>query len=456
MHGLQQLALLTLFSVGAPAAQEVRSDRPPNIILMMADDLGASDLGCYGNEFHRTPHLDRLATGGLRFRTCYATPICSSSRVLIMTGRYAQRTRWYNFTGRPGSPTHDDKNYDLGDAEVTFADVLRTKGYATALAGKWQLTGKLPTLVKDCGFDEYSIWAYKHNLPAGVEHTGAWQGKKKGGTTSRFWHPSILRNGKYMPTQPYDYGPDLFADFVIDFVSRHRDQPFLVYFPMVLTHKPWTPTPHLTREDERTKGGLRHNVESMDRIVGRIVGALDDLKIRQETIVIFTGDNGTQGKGKARATEAGARVPLIVNGPRVKPGVVSDALTDLSDILPTLADLAGARLPADRVIDGVSFLPVLTGESQAHRNWAFSYLHDRQIFRTERFLLEGDGKLYDCGDRRDGQNYLDVTASQDPAVKAARSRFDELRRHFPAPELDPCPYLERQRQAKKKEATVIR
>jgi len=126
-----------------------------NFVLIMADDLGAGELGCYGNRKHKTPHLDALARSGTLFRTCWATPLCSPSRVEIMTGRYATRTGWWNFIGRAGSPRKDSPQYDIGTSQVTFADVLKARGYATALAGMWQLPRQLPSLVRDCGFDEY-------------------------------------------------------------------------------------------------------------------------------------------------------------------------------------------------------------------------------------------------------------------------------------------------------------
>src|SRR5688500_76681 len=187
MRILISVLLLTfLFAATAQAAE-----RPPNFLVILADDLGAKELACYGNKNHKTPHLDALAAGGVRFKTCYATPICSPSRVEIMTGRYGWRTGWNNLIDRPYAPPEGSPQYDIGSAQFTFADLLKSKGYATALAGKWQLSGALPTLVTDCGFDEYRIWAYTHNLPDGVTHTGAYQ--KGGKTTSRYWHPSIDR-----------------------------------------------------------------------------------------------------------------------------------------------------------------------------------------------------------------------------------------------------------------------
>jgi arylsulfatase A-like enzyme len=173
--------------------------------------------------------------------------------------------------------------------------------------------------------------------------------------------------------------------------------------------------------------------------VGRIVDALEEMGLRENTILFFTGDNGTGGQGKAQPTELGARVPLIVNCPgRVKPLRLSNELVDLSDIMPTLADLAGAELPKDRPIDGRSFAFLLRGEPGEVRDWIFAYLGDRRILRTKRWLLEDnsphhDGRLYDCGASRDGSGYQEVTDSTDPDVLAIKKEFEAILATKPAP-----------------------
>ena len=418
--------------------------KPPNLIVIMADDLGAKELGCYGNKAHRTPHLDRLATTGVRFRTCYSAAICHPTRFMIMAGQYGSRNGIYHFAGRRGGPKRTDPAENIAN-HVTFAQVLKKRGYATAHSGKWQLTGKIPTLVYETGFDEYCMWAYKHNLPEGVEHAGGWEGKGK--KTSRYWHPSIVKNTKYVPTKPDDYGPDIFTDFVIDFARRHKDGPFFIYYPMALTHGPFYSTPDTTSSHadrfRNLKSNFKANVEYMDKLVGRIVRALDDLGIRDNTILVFTGDNGTGGDGKGRPTELGARVPMIVNCPgTVKALEASDELVDLSDILPTLVDFAGAELPQDRPIDGRSFAPILRGEKGSRREWIFSYLGDKRVLRTKRWLLEENsphqfGRLYDCGDCRDGSAYREVTESTAPEVLAVKKRFAAILEGLPAPILPP-------------------
>lgn len=413
-----------------------------NFIVIMADDLGAKELGCYGNTEHHTPNLDRLARTGVQFKTCYATPICHPTRFEIMTGQYGHHNGIYQFPGRRGGPVAGSPEDDIA-RHLTFAQVLKQRGYATAHSGKWQLTGKVPTLVNECGFDEYCMWAYKHNLPDVIEHTGGWEGKK-GSKTSRYWHPSIVKNKKYLPTGPDNYGPDIFTDFVIDFIKRHMDKPFFVYYPMCLTHGPFYVTPDTVKSEDEKFENLRQknfksNVEYVDKLIGRIINALETTGLRENTIVFFTGDNGTGGQGKGQPTELGARVPMIVNCPGiVKRLGLSDELVDLSDILPTLADFANAKLPKGHVIDGQSFAPFLRGRKSSTREWIYSYLGDRQILRTKRWLLEDNGpghpgRFFDCGDNRNGKDYKDVTGSTAPEVLIARKHFEEILADKPLP-----------------------
>jgi arylsulfatase A len=185
------------------------------------------------------------------------------------------------------------------------------------------------------------------------------------------------------------------------------------------------------------------NVEYADKIIGRLLRALEETGQRDNTIIFFTGDNGTAGgEGKSTATEKGARVPLIVNGPGlVKARGGTLALADTSDVFPTLIELAGASVPAKHIVDGRSLAPFLRGERETTREWIFAYQADRRILRTERWLLEDNsprhwGRLFDCGTSRDGTGYREVTNSRDPEVLAARAYFDRLLVDLPAPLLD--------------------
>jgi arylsulfatase A len=430
---LRPVALLLLLAPTlAPAAP---SSRPPNIVLVLADDLGAAELGCYGNATRRTPNLDRLAGEGMRFETCYATPLCTPTRVALMTGRFGFRTGYFQMLGSPLTPSADSPAREVG-ANLTFADVLKAAGYATAMAGKWQLTGSGAGLVRDCGFDSYRMWAYEHNLPPGVMHTGAYEG---GGRTARYWNPAIVEDGKYLPTKPDDYGPDLFADFLLDFAKARRDGPFLLYFTMPLTHGPHLETPDPARPGARLPGGFPSNLEYLDHLMGRFVRALDAVSPPEDTVLIFVGDNGTAGRGKGEVTERGVRVPLFVRAPgRVPAGTVSRALVSVTDLFPTMAELAGATVPAGHTLDGRSLVPVLSDPAAAHRPWTFSYLGRGKVLRDGRWLLEraGDGseRLFDCGEARDGAGYREVTDSDAPEVEAARARFATILEDLPGPE----------------------
>lgn len=406
--------------------------RQPNVLLLFADDLGAGELGCYGNPAHATPVLDQMARAGARFETCWSCPLCTPSRVMLMTGRYASGTGWYAMFERPFSPRRGEPAYDLGQAEVTFADLAKEVGYVTAMAGKWQLPGAGESLVRDCGFDQYLIWAYKSNLPPGVVHAGEWENEKKG-KTSRYWHPSLLRNGEYLPTQPTDYGPDLMTDFLIDFIKRNRDRPWLVYYPMCNVHPPLEPTPDPKHPDKRLPGGLKTNVEYMDHLVGRLLATVDELGLGDETYVIFVGDNGTAKHGKGSMTELGVRVPLLVRGPGVKSGLVCMELASLADLYSTIAEVIGAPVPSDRTIDGQSLLPALHGEAGKHRPWVLSYLNLQQMIRDDRWLLEGSGKLFDTKGERTPGAYVDVTDSKDPEIVAARNRLRGILAEYPGP-----------------------
>jgi arylsulfatase A len=385
-----------------------------------------------------------MAETGVKFETAYTAPVCHPTRFTVMTGQYGCRTGVLNFSGKRAGPPVKHEGADNIASHLTFAQLLQPAGYATALAGKWQLSGSHPTLIRETGFDEFCVWGYREYysaedralaLAAGIDFR------------SRYWHPSVCRNGRWVPTTPDDYGPDLFAGFLVDFIQRHRDRPFFLYYPMVLTHGPWAPTPDSLRpgqpKDRNSKEHFAANVEYMDKLVGRLMSALDDAGVRNRTVVFFTGDNGTGGgEGKSTATEKGARVPLIVNGPTiVKQRGSTLRLADTSDIFPTLMDFAHVAIPESHVVDGRSLGPFLRGERDTTRDWIFSYQADFRILRTERWLLEENsprqfGRMYDCGNSRNGAGYRKVTPSQDADVQAARAEFERLLTNLPAPLLD--------------------
>lgn len=324
--------LAPLSAQPAPTAESAPAPRAagrPNIILILADDLGVEGLNSYGGEYH-TPNLDRLASEGVRFENAHATPLCTTSRTRIMTGQ------------------ENHRNYEafayLAPNQVTFAHVLKQAGYATGIVGKWQLSGngfdgRTGATPEQAGFDESQLWQ-RYPLDA---------------RGSRYWGPTRVINGRTVIREE-GFGPDNDLDFAFDFIERHKERPFFLYFPMTLVHDPFVPTP-ATLDAAGDKDRWSGMISYMDRQVGQLLDRLKALGIDENTVVIFTGDNGTNRRitsvrqgfpiagGKGLPTVNGTHVPLIVRAPHSVPaGKVTEALFDLTDVLPTLADLAGAKL----------------------------------------------------------------------------------------------------------------
>jgi arylsulfatase A-like enzyme len=376
-------------------SQKSNAASPPNVILIMADDLGYECLGCNGSTVYKTPRLDQLAETGVRFTHAHSQPLCTPSRVQIMTGKYNFRNYTEFGALKPG--------------EYTFGHLLQDAGYKTCVIGKWQLAARVKnanyrgegTLPKDAGFDEFCLW----------------QINVKG---SRYWEPTININGELREKMAGRYGPDVFCDYGLDFIERHKDQPFFVYFPMAITHDPFVPTPDsdLTEKDRKNVAKIKSDVKYfadmvayMDKMVGRIVDKLEELGLRENTLLMFTGDNGThrsvtsptkdgdvQGaKGKTVIT--GTHVPLVANQPgTVEAGVVCENLIDFTDSFPTLADATGAQIPHDFPRDGRSFLPQLKGETGEPRDWIFCHYDPRWgNWQPARFVMDKKWKLYEDG-----------------------------------------------------------
>lgn len=418
------------------------AEQRPNVLVILCDDIGAHELALYGHPKHQTPVLDELGRTGIWFTTGYSTPICHPTRFCIMTGQYGHHNGVYHFPGRPGGPPSNTGPDDIA-SHLSFGKLFQAAGYATAHAGKWQLSGEHPTLIRETGFDEYCMWAYKHNLPPGAEHDGAWEGKP-GSKTCRYWHPSVVQNGRYLDTDDNSYGPDIYSDFILDFVERADDKPFFVYYPMALTHGQFFSTPDSTQTlEDRFKHNREENwqanVEYTDKIIGKLVDGLERLGKRDNTLLIFVGDNGTGGHGKGQTTEMGCRVPFIVSGPAlVEPIGQSSELVDISDVVPTICEVAGIEFPEDHIIDGVSFASYLRGETKPQRDWIYAYLGPKRVVRTKRWLLENNsmtefGQLYDCGESRDGSGYRDVTDSDEQEVQSAKAMMLEILADKPVP-----------------------
>ena len=390
-----------------------------NVILIMADDSAVDNYGCYGSKFFSTPRLDSLARTGAKFNHCSSEPVCTSSRVKIMTGRDGIRN--YVQFGT------------LDKDEVTFGNMLKGANYETVIAGKWQLHGgSRGTLAPACGFDNYCLWNYP------------------GTSRSRFWNPSLMCDGKLMETTEKDYGPDILTDYLIEFIGKNRSKPFFAYYPMLLVHSPFLRTPDSKLNANRLIPNSLTNFRDMtayaDKCVGRIVDALEKYGLRDKTVIIYTTDNGTgrsltypYGKEKrtgekAYATDGGTHAPLIVNCPGTVPaGTVSDDLVDFSDVLPTIADITGAKLPEVK-LDGRSFWPQCLGRKGNPRDFIFQYyypkykpaaakhgqgVNDQEIIwaQNQRHKLYRDGTLYAVIDR-----YEKAPLSPGVSVQADKDR----------------------------------
>ena len=404
------------------------SKAPRNVLMIMADDMGAMELGCYGGKINLTPNFDALAGSGVLFSTFFATPVSTPSRVALMTGKYGINTGHLNMSNMPGGKGQ----FDLATEEYTFGQMFRDAGYATAMAGKWQLSGRGETLIHECGFDEYMSWAYLGNLPKGETYKGGYYPPNTKQQTSRYWHPGIMVNGKHIETKPTDYGPDMFSGFLIDFMTRKaaEGKPFFAYYPMTLPHAPWVSTPDHPNVKDGSPEAFRANVEYADKIIGRLIAALEKAGVRENTLVIFTSDNGTQNWGKVTITEWGPRTPCIISCPgTVQTGKVSGAMVDIPDMLVTILDYAKVNVRNQADLDGRSLMPLLTGKTGKHKEFAVSYYGNYRVIRDEQWLLEGNndesfGDFYYCGDLRSGISYRRITDFTDPAAKAARARFE--------------------------------
>lgn len=327
-YTLTLLATLLLAPLAALNAADAPRPTKPNIIFILADDLGLDGVSCYGADKRKTPHIDKLAASGTRFETCYAAPLCGPSRCALMTGRYAFRTGGIsNNSWRAGGPGAKSKD------EHPVAKLLKQAGYATGEAGKWRQVGETP---KDWGFDEYIT----------DPTAGGW-----------YWKTGYEKNGQQVNTPQQQYNPDIIQQFSLDFIRRHKEQPFFLYYSMHLVHGPILRTPD---SKPGTKDFYDDNIAYMDKQVAEIVAEVEKLGLREKTLILFSGDNGTaltypapiggrmiNGK-KASMLEGGSRVPLIASWPGTTPaGKVSKDIVNFTDMLATFAELGGAKLPED-------------------------------------------------------------------------------------------------------------
>jgi arylsulfatase A len=365
-----------------------QNDRP-NIILILVDDADYKTLSCNGGKSYQTPNIDLMAQQGMNFTQCHASPVCSPSRTMLMTGKYNFR----NYT----------KWGVLDTSQRTIANLLRDAGYSTACFGKWQFDGG-DLSIRQFGFDSYCVFnAFNEDE----------------NTDYRYKSPTIYTNGAFVDKSKTlnKYGEDIFADSVIRFMKNHESNPFFIYYPMVLVHEPFQPTP-----DDADYGAWNKPSKSdttyyssmvtyMDKKVGEVLKAVKTLGIQNNTVVMFTCDNGTSSfiyeyedgsimkGGKGKTTEYGTHVPLIAYGPQyINPGTVNNDLIDFTDFFPTIASLAKINIsPSYKPIDGVDFSPVFKSVNVNARTFIFNHYDEKPNITTipKRWAQTATYKLYD-------------------------------------------------------------
>jgi arylsulfatase A-like enzyme len=402
------------------------SEEKPNIIVILADDVGYEALGCYGGESYPTVHLDALAKSGMQAMHCYSMPVCHPSRVALLSGKYPTnvgRPKWGSF------PAKLEKQ--------TLAHAMKAAGYMTVVTGKWQLA-----LLKDdpqqphrMGFDEYCVFGW---------HEGP-----------RYHAPMIYENGAVNFEAEKEFGPDVYREYLESFISKSVkvEKPFFAFYSMALCHDV---TDDLKQAVPVSSSGkyltYAEMVAEMDRQVGLLVQFLEKNGLRDNTMLVFTTDNGTPvrvishpedgrlvrlpvvsrlyGKniqgGKGRLDDAGTRVPLIVSWPSViKPGSQTDALVDMTDFFATSVQLAEVK--SSYSIDGISFLPVLQGK-EPRRTWAYSEHKGKWWVRDQHFKLYDDGKFVEVSDS-EASKEIEIKGNWTPDKRLALENLKKARPH---------------------------
>ena len=392
------LSFILLVFINCNSKDELK--QKPNVILIMADDIGFECLSINGSTSYKTPVLDSLALNGVNFTKAISQPLCTPSRVKIMTGKY-------NF-----------RNYEhftyLNSNQKTFGNLFKENGYKTAIVGKWQLNGiKIKAVDKNIsqdnkrpyefGFDEYSLWQLTKTKDLG----------------ERFANPLIEQNGKFLPRNENAYGPDIVSDYAIDFIKRNKDNPFFIYYPMLLVHDPFVPTPDspewqsLETRSEKNNKYFVDMVAYMDKIIGKIVDELKAQGVAENTLLLFVGDNGTNPRiisltengsikgGKGNTISHGVNVPMVASWPSIIEKSKSySGLVNFNDFYATFLDI----LNLENTSDGESLLKILKNKEALKRETVSIYYDPmwgnisryRNVFsQTKRYKLYQNGKFFD-------------------------------------------------------------
>jgi arylsulfatase A len=387
----------------------------PNILLIVADDLGYEKLGCYGNVDDITPNLDEMAMKGTLFTRAYTSPVCTPSRMSIYTGTYAPRHKYNTVL-----PVHlGSKEFVDFKKRITYAQLLKNEGYLTAVTGKWQLAALefYPQHCQDAGFDSWFVWQIWHNNEK----------------TTRHWNSTYNHDGQIRKDIDSRFGPDVMTEYVINHMKQAKksNKPFCIQHNMVLPHIPIIQTPE--DKDLNRDGSLDNMISYMDTQIGILLDSLHAMKLAGNTLVIFAGDNGTDTEeprhtrsgivtgGKGLLNDGGTHVPLIAYWPgKVEPNKEANDLIDFADIFPTLCDLAGVTIPEDLSLDGISFTDPLLGRGAGQRKWiTAAYLDDFIVYNGKWRLYHKDNKLVDCRNLPD-EKRVDINSEE------AKMVFSEL------------------------------
>ncbi len=394
-------ALALLFAAGllsAAAATPARGEegtRKPNVVVILVDDLGYADIGPYGSKLNRTPHLDRMAKEGRKLTSWYAAPVCSPSRASLMTGCYPKRALPIPHVLFPGN------DVGLSPKEVTVAEVLKTQGYATAIIGKWHLGDQPEFLPNQQGFDYYFGLPYSNDMGPGADGVKSDLGKPLPAQKDGQPPLPLLRNGTVVKRVLQDDQQalvEMYTKESVAFIAKNKDKPFFLFLSHNSVHFPIYPGKQWAGKSPH--GIYSDWVEETDWSVGQVLGALRQHGLAEKTLVIFTSDNGgtpravnTPLRGiKGGTMEGGMRVPTIAWWPgQIPAGTETDVICGNFDVLPTFAAIAGAKVPADRKIDGVNLLPHLRGEKDAKApRDTFYYFRGHRI----EAVRHGDWKLH--------------------------------------------------------------
>jgi arylsulfatase A len=401
-------ATLTFSALYTRAADTPAPASKPNIILILSDDVGLPDVHCTGGHYS-TPNIDALAQTGTRFQYCYATPLCGPSRCQLLTSRYPFRTGLIN---------NNSHQAIQPEREIMIPTMLKKAGYVTGSVGKW---GQMSHGPGEWGFDEYLVFP----------------------GSGRYWRaqtPTYRVNGAVKDLPANTYLPNIMHQFIVDFIAHHKDQPFFLYYPMSHIHGPIVRTPD-SKPGSSPEQLYADNVQYMDKLVGQLVEEVDRQHLREKTLILFTGDNGTAHFGVAQGTvdgkpisgqkatmkEGGSRVPLIANWPGTTPaGQVCHDLTDFSDFFPTVAELAGASMPPGVTTDGHSFAPEILGHTATPRQWIYVELNGKRYVANQRWKLNNSGELFDLKNAPFAEQLIPPDTADPDAIAARKSLLATL------------------------------